>query len=178
MGNVIKRRARDYDNYSTPEICELTFDEIDLIQRTWKVPAIKQHDTAEKIFYTYLEKFPDNQQVFQAFRNTPLLMLKGTPGFRAHASRIFNVFSSVIDALDKDPEFIAIKKIVADVGRSHAKRQIKKRSYVELRIVILDSLTDMCKLDDDGIVAWSKLLDIIYHVLFECIDGNDYQFSQ
>ena len=41
MGNVIKRRARDYDNYSTPEICELSFDEIDLIQRTWRVPAIK-----------------------------------------------------------------------------------------------------------------------------------------
>ena len=45
---------------------------------------------------------------------TLINILQGTPGFRAHASRIFNVFSSVIDALDKDPEFIAIKKIVAD----------------------------------------------------------------
>lgn len=40
--------------------------------------------------------------------------LQGTPGFRAHASRIFNVFSSVIDALDKDPEMHAIQKIVAE----------------------------------------------------------------
>lgn len=37
---------------------------------------LQQHDTAEKIFYAYLERFPENQQVFQAFRNTPLLMLK------------------------------------------------------------------------------------------------------
>lgn len=40
--------------------------------------------------------------------------LQGTPGFRAHASRIFNVFCSVIDALDKDPDMYATKKIVAE----------------------------------------------------------------
>jgi len=45
---------------------------------------------------------------------TKFNILQGTPGFRAHASRIFNVFSSVIDALDKDPELITIKKIVAE----------------------------------------------------------------
>lgn len=41
MGNVVKRRSRDFDNYSTPEIPELTFDEVEIIQRTWKIPAIK-----------------------------------------------------------------------------------------------------------------------------------------
>lgn len=34
--------------------------------------------------------------------------------WRAHASKIMNVFSSVVDALDKDPELVAIKKIVAE----------------------------------------------------------------
>jgi hypothetical protein len=43
-----------------------------------------------------------------------MLFLQGTPGFRAHASRIFNVFSSVIDALDKDPDMDEIVKIVAE----------------------------------------------------------------
>ncbi|KAG5674760.1 hypothetical protein PVAND_004710 [Polypedilum vanderplanki] len=179
MGNVIKRRARDHDNdYSNPEMTDLSYDEVEIIQKSWSEIQSKAHDTAEKIFYTFLEKFPQNQQNFVAFKNTPLLMLKGTPGFRAHASRIFNVFSNVIDALDKDPDMKGIKNIVAEVGRSHAKRQIKKRSYVELRIVILESIAEMCKLDDDGIVAWSKLLDIIYHILFECIDGRDQQFTQ
>lgn len=41
MGNVVKRRSRDSDNYSTPEIPELTFDEVEIVQRTWKIPANK-----------------------------------------------------------------------------------------------------------------------------------------
>lgn len=45
-------------------------------------------DTGEKILYTYLERFPHNQQRFAAFKNTPIIMLKGTPGFRSHANKI------------------------------------------------------------------------------------------
>lgn len=40
-----------------------------------------------------------------------------------------NVFSSVIDALDKDPELKGIKRIVAEVGRSHARRRISKKAF-------------------------------------------------
>lgn len=75
---------------------------------------VQTYDSAEAIFYTYLKRYPHNQAKFQAFRGIPLEELKGTPGFRAHASRIYNVFSSVIDSLDKDPEMKGIQKIVAD----------------------------------------------------------------
>lgn len=34
-------------------------------------------DAGEKILYMYLERFPHNQQKFAAFKNTPLMMLKG-----------------------------------------------------------------------------------------------------
>lgn len=68
---------------------------------------------------------------FAAFRNKPLADLKaswylfggrsiymklfqGKPTFRSHASRIFNVFDSVIDCLDKDPDNTEIQKIIAD----------------------------------------------------------------
>lgn len=37
----------------------------------------KPLDSGEKILYMYFEKFPQNQQQFAAFRNTPLMMLKG-----------------------------------------------------------------------------------------------------
>lgn len=36
------------------------------------------------------------------------------------------------------------------VGRSHAKRKITKKSYVELREVLTDILVSVCKLNDDG----------------------------
>lgn len=45
-------------------------------------------DSGEKILYTFLEKYPYNQEKFAAFKNTPIIMLKGTPGFRNHANQI------------------------------------------------------------------------------------------
>ena len=53
----------------------------------------------------------------------------------------------------KSVQLIILKILILShhlVGRSHAKKQIKKRAYVELRIVIVEVLSDMCKLDDDG----------------------------
>lgn len=42
------------------------------------------------------------------------ILFSGKPVFRSHASRIFNVFDSVIDCLDNDPEGTEIPKIIAD----------------------------------------------------------------
>lgn len=94
--------------------------------------------------------------------------------FRAHASRIMNVISSIVDSLDKDPELVAIKKIIAEcelkynasfgmnyltvikyileisVGKTHSKRQISKKAFVELREVLVDVLSEVCRLDDEG----------------------------
>lgn len=36
------------------------------------------------------------------------------------------------------------------VGKSHIKRKISKKSYNDLRSVVVDVLSDVCKLDDEG----------------------------
>lgn len=42
MGNVIKRRTRDHENdFSNPEMSDLSFDEIEIVQRSWKIPNSK-----------------------------------------------------------------------------------------------------------------------------------------
>ncbi|KAG5674761.1 hypothetical protein PVAND_004711 [Polypedilum vanderplanki] len=173
MGNVVKR-AYDHENdhYLKPELTNLSVYEIEILVKSWKIVSSRFRESAEIIFYTFLEKYPHNQQVFEAFRNTPLLMLRGTPGFSPNACRIMNVFNNVIDSIENDPEMNGVKKIVFEVGKTHAKRNIKKRAYIELGIVILEVLTDICKLDNDGILAWNKLLDNIFHFLFEAIDGE------
>ncbi len=51
-----------------------------------------------------------------------------------------NVFSCVIDALDKDSQLIEIQKLVADVGRLHITRKIPKKAFNQLRGVFLDCL--------------------------------------
>lgn len=70
-------------------------------------------------------------------------------------------------------------------------------SQNNLRGVLVDILSDVCKLDDAGKesaetlhgwkilisylpllgkVAWNKLLDIFFHIMFECMDGRSEQF--
>lgn len=65
-------------DYPTPEIEELTKDEVGMIVETWKIPASKLIDSGESILYKFLDRYPMNQQKFAAFKNMPLLSLKGT----------------------------------------------------------------------------------------------------
>lgn len=37
------------------------------------------------------------------------------------------------------------------VGKSHIRRKISKKTYNDLRGVIVDVLSDVCKLNDEGI---------------------------
>lgn len=60
----------------TPEIEELSKEEIDMIIESWKIPSMKLIDSGETILYKFLEKYPISQQKFSAFRNMPLLSLK------------------------------------------------------------------------------------------------------
>jgi len=176
MGNFLHRPVPGDAEIVTPSMKELTPKEVEIIQESWKIICAKAMDSGELIFYTFLKRFPEHQQKFAAFRDKPLAELKGTAAFRAHASRILNVFSSVIDALDKDAEMKGIKTIVADVGRTHLKRRISKKSQNDLRGVLVEILTSVCTLDAEGLTAWSKLLDIFFHIMFECLDGRSDQF--
>lgn len=98
------------------------------------------------------------------------LPLQGTPAFRAHAAKIFNIFTTVIDALDKDDkEMKGIKRILVEgefevpatfplstcfhlfpVGKTHAKRRISKQAQNDLRSVVVQIVSDVCKIDDEG----------------------------
>lgn len=76
-----------HEEVETPSMKYLTPNQVRIIKHTYEIPAARLFDFGEQVFFQYLERYPENQQKFQAFRNTPLLLLKGTPGFRAHASR-------------------------------------------------------------------------------------------
>nr|BAO18452.1 globin [Polypedilum nubifer] len=180
MGNSLHKNssaASAENNEPTPAIVALTEADVEIIKRTWKIPSANPHDSAALIFSTFLEKYPHNQQKFPAFKDKPLSDIKNTVEFRAHASRIFNVFSSVIDGLDRDTEMMkGIKKIIAEVGKFHAKKKVTKKAHNEVRSVLVDILIEVCKLSDEEKAAWTKLLDIFFHVMFECIDGRSEQF--
>lgn len=56
------------------------------------------------------------------------------------------------------------------MGKNHRRRGIPKQAFVEIRGIIIDTLRDLCKLDDEGVQAWSDLLDTVYHVIFTNLD--------
>lgn len=54
----------------------LTPKQISIIQSTWAIPAQNAIDSGEAILLAYFEKYPQNQNKFSSFKNTPLLSLK------------------------------------------------------------------------------------------------------
>lgn len=92
MGNAITNCHPKVMNceeiIQTPEIKSLDENQIAIIKRTWQIPSAKSVDSGEHILYLFFDRYPHNQLKFAAFRTTPLLMLKGMPGFRSHASKI------------------------------------------------------------------------------------------
>jgi hypothetical protein len=85
------------------------------------------------------------------------------------------VLDNVIDALDKDPGLKGIKQLIVEgktfalrvviafpsltdflfpflvvVGKFHRQKRVSKKSQLDLRGVLLDVLSDVCKLNDEG----------------------------
>jgi hypothetical protein len=58
------------------------------------------------------------------------------------------------------------------MGKSHRRRGIPKKAFVELREVLIELLTKVCHLDEEGVEAWNLLVDIVYHVIFTNLDAN------
>ncbi|CAO1299744.1 unnamed protein product [Diamesa tonsa] len=132
MGNVITNCHSEVmtceELILTPELKALDENQIAIIKRTWEIPSAKSVDSGEHILYLFFDRYPHNQLKFAAFRTTPLLMLKGMPGFRSHASKIMNVFSIAIDALGRENGMEEIVKLLNEVGKSHARRKIPKKA--------------------------------------------------
>ncbi|KAG5668877.1 hypothetical protein PVAND_016797 [Polypedilum vanderplanki] len=126
MGNVVtnvQEIIASNKEPPTPELKQLTERQIEIIKNTWAVPYSKPLDSGEIILYTYLERFPMNQQKFAAFRNTPIIMLKGTPGFRSHAHKIMKNFATAIDALGTENGLQVILGVVTEIGKYHRRRE-------------------------------------------------------
>lgn len=151
----------------------LTTDQIAIVQGTWEIPNSNPLDSGEAILFRFFEKYPANIQKFQSFKNTPLLSLKGTPGFRNHAGKIMKVFDEAISALDKPNYAEVLQDVWGKIAVSHARRKITKQSFNELREVILEVLTAACNLDATQQAAWSNLMDNVYHIIFTVLDQSN-----
>lgn len=83
-----------------------------------------------------------------------------------------NTFSATVDAIQLEGGFEAVTDIWNEIGESHAKRRIPRSAFLELREVVVEILSAVCKLDNDGKVAWTAVLDYIYAAVFEKLGNN------
>lgn len=74
-------------------------------------------------------------------------------------------FGDTIDCLQTDPS--EIPNIWHTIGESHEIREIPKTAFMDLKGVIMEILSEVCKLTDEQKGAWNILLDYCFNILFE-----------
>lgn len=109
---------------------ELTEEQKHAIVQSWTIPAMNPIDAGEIIFYKFFEKYPHNHEMFKKFKDTPLSELKGTPVFRAHASRVVNTFSATVDCLHLKGGWDHIPEIWREVAEGHNTRNVGKKNFI------------------------------------------------
>lgn len=72
----------------TPPLKSLSDHQASIIKETWEVVYATPEESGEAIFYTFLERHPEHQKRYSAFKNTPLTELKGTVAIRIHSAKI------------------------------------------------------------------------------------------
>jgi hypothetical protein len=83
-----------------------------------------------------------------------------------------NIFGTAVDCLGKDGGLEEIVRMLNDMGKSHRRRGIPKKAFVELREVLVDVLVKVCHLDEEGKSAWNDLIDVVFHVVFTNLDAG------
>lgn len=140
--------------------------EVCAIKKTWEIPIATPTDSGAAILIRFFTKYPSNLEKFP-FKDTPVEELNKSPRFRAHAGRIIRVFDESIQTLGHDNCVDKLQEIWGEIAVTHFKRQISRQSYNELRGVILEVLSEVCKLDDAQTAAWCKMTDIVYDIIFK-----------
>ncbi|XP_011191992.1 globin CTT-VIIB-7 [Zeugodacus cucurbitae] len=138
-------------------------EEIADIQKSWEVPKANLTDSGAAILVHYVTKYPENLAHFP-FKDVPIADLNQNERFRSHVTKIMKVFDNSVNALGDEAK---IAQIWEDLAKSHVKRQIPEKSYLELKDSILTVLSEAAKLTDAQKAAWNKMLDHVYAILFK-----------
>lgn len=76
------------------------------------------------------------------------------------------VIQTAVDCLDSDDVAGNLRNTFTAMGATHAKRHTPKASYFELRGIILDVLTDACKLNEEQREAWVVFFNCAINTIF------------
>jgi len=115
---------------------------------------------------------PDIQDRFPEFAEKDLKLLKTTPAFATHASRIVGFFTELTDLPPIDSGVSAAKTLINQLAISHKGRGISKTQFNAFRVSLYKYLAQHVTWGDNIAQSWEKGFDNIYLVLFSALDGN------
>ena len=81
MGVIIAKVLKKDEEPVAPEFIIPNERQRKIILETWEEPKKHLTDVGELLLFRYLDKHPMNQNMFEAFRNVPLLSLKVVENF-------------------------------------------------------------------------------------------------
>lgn len=96
-----------------------------------------------------------------SFRVLLIVLLK-IPKIRRLRSLLLKVNSIILME-----SIVQLRFYHISVGVFHAKKKVTKKAYNELRVVLVEILSDVCKLDDNGKTAITRIrLDVLFLIQF------------
>lgn len=76
------------------------------------------------------------------------------------------IFQGAVDCLDSADVVASLHKNFGPMSVSHAKRRIPKVSYLEMRNVVLEVLTEACNLNEEQQEAWRVFFNCAVNIIF------------
>ena len=85
------------------------------------------------------------------------------------------LFQGAIDCFDTDDVVRNMHKNFESMASSHARRNTPKKSFFELRGIVLDVLTEACNLNEEQREAWTVFYNCAVNIIFGKFDEYNAQ---
>ncbi|XP_062503732.1 neuroglobin-like [Corticium candelabrum] len=140
MGNAKSKRNRKEKTTAKPEESEeLTQQQIEAVQLTWK--AVKQDLQGHgiKFFVRIFDIAPGAQQIFAKFRDLPKDELPSNPDVQKHALNVMETVGSAVDGLD---DLEALTPVLLDLGAKHVQWDVQEEHFDIVGQALLETLAE------------------------------------
>ncbi|CAG9797213.1 unnamed protein product [Chironomus riparius] len=148
---------------ATPAMPSMTDAQVAAVKGDWE----KIKGSGVEILYFFLNKFPGNFPMFKKLGND-LAAAKGTAEFKDQADKIIAFLQGVIEKLGSDMG--GAKALLNQLGTSHKAMGITKDQFDQFRQALTELLGNLGFGGNIG--AWNATVDLMFHVIFNALDGT------
>nr|AAC80435.1 hemoglobin [Gasterophilus intestinalis]2C0K_A Chain A, HEMOGLOBIN [Gasterophilus intestinalis]2C0K_B Chain B, HEMOGLOBIN [Gasterophilus intestinalis] len=141
-------------------------EEVNDIKRTWEVVAAKMTEAGVEMLKRYFKKYPHNLNHFPWFKEIPFDDLPENARFKTHGTRILRQVDEGVKALSVDFGDKKFDDVWKKLAQTHHEKKVERRSYNELKDIIIEVVCSCVKLNEKQVHAYHKFFDRAYDIAF------------